>query len=256
MGTRIRLDLAVEVVRRGTLGLLTLLLLAIVSAGAAIAITHAYAGWATATQWQGIDGYLRQSTTAALSGSQVHADYLNICGSGCATWVQTGTFQGLDPLGNGNYSAVHFYYENMDACGDYYFGDKGVPPQSDYPYYLSWDGGSSYNQTCNNGDHQTAYVWDWRKGSLGATPFYVGDLGYSTGQASAATEVHDAAPINDDYYGCTSTFVCTNGSYGLHVLGASGWTGLTSALAIGPDDPPFLHTYQAYWAFRTCPASC
>lgn len=235
----------------------TLLTLSLVlSATPVLAVTRAYAGYGSNATWSGIDGYLRQSTSVPLSGTQAHVNYINVCGLNCATWVQTGTYQGLSPLGDHNYTAVHVYYENVDACGDYYFHDQGAAPSADYPYYLTWDGGSSYQQTCFDGSRHIAYLWQWRKGSVTSTPFFIGDLGFTAGQASAATEVHDGATIGTDYYGCDPNKACSSGGYGIHVFSGSSWSSLTNASAIGPYNPPYLRTFHNYWAFATCPVSC
>ena len=200
-----------------------------------------------------------------LSAEQAHVNYINICGSidafgRCITWAQTGTYQGMNPDGGTSYSTVRMFWENMTACtnsADYYFGDVGVPPTPDYPYYISWNGGSSFDKTCSNGNHVTAYTWEWRKGSFTSNPFHYGDLGHTFGFASAATEVIDLATIGTDRFGCDHNKICTNPSYGLHLYNGSTWSLMTNAVVLGgPGNPPYLHTWQNFWAFSTCPVAC
>ncbi len=224
------------------------------SSGPALAVNPNYAGWQTqAVHWHGIDGYLRQSTTVSTSG--LHAIWITICGDCFTHWVQTGTYQGVFQ-GGSSQAAVHVYYENVDACGDYYAGDKGVPPAPDYAYYLMWDGASSHNIVCQNGDHQAAYTFEYRKGSVGNTPFHYGTLPTSDGMALAKTEIQGAPPINTDYFGCDPNRACGNGSYGLHLFNGTSWLGWTGASTKSEFQPPWLHTYNNYWSFKTCPASC
>lgn len=242
--------------RLGSVALLVGALMVMSSGPVVAVITHVSAGWGTTASWKGVDGYIRQSTTTTLSGTQAHVNYINICGTNCDSWVQTGTAQGNTPLGPATYSTVQIFYENWDACDDYWFSLVGAPPTPNYPFYLSWDGGSSYNQSCNDGRHQTAYVWEWRKGSFTNAPFHYGNLGFSSGQASAATEVLDSATIGTDRFGCDHNKVCSSAAYGIHVYDGSTWSLLTAGGSIGPGNPPYRHTYQNYWAFATCPVSC
>ena len=109
-------------------------------AGSVFAVLPDYAGWQTGN-WNGIHGFLRQSTT--VSTTALHAVWITICGhNDCNKWVQTGTYQGTF-AGGSHPTQVRVYTENVDACGDYYVHDWGVPPAADTNYFISWNGASS-----------------------------------------------------------------------------------------------------------------
>jgi hypothetical protein len=225
------------------------------SIGIVSATSYAYGGYVGGA-WSGIDGYIRQSTTSTLASDQVHADWVNICGTNCSTlvWAQTGTYQGTF-RGGSSPSAVHVFYENYDSCSDYYANDLGAPASPDYPYYISWDGASSHQIVCNDGSRVGVRTYEFRKGSFSNTPFYYGNLPQTSGDIEVLTEVQNGATIGTDYFGCDANKSCGNASYGIHVLNGSTWSTLTSA-SRSHSDPPWVHTYNNYWSFATCPVSC
>jgi hypothetical protein len=225
----------------------------LISTQLSLAATPIYGGYQT-TNWKGIDGYLRQSTT--VSTTAVHFVWITICGhSDCTHWTQTGTYQG-DFAGGSSETAVHIYYENVDACGSYFKDDLGAPPSADYPYYIKRNAAGVHTIICPGGMPRSAYTYEYRKGSLANSPFFLGNLGTDDGLAMAKTEIQGSPPINTDYFGCTSTFDCSTGSFGLHLFNGTSWSLWTGSSTASHGNPPYLHTYNSFWAFRTCPNSC
>ena len=217
-----------------------------------LAAGPAYAGWQT-TYWRGVNGYLRQSTTVSTTG--LHAVWINVCPrTGCANWVQEGTYQGVF-AGGSSPSAVHIYYENVDGCGDYYRGDVGMPGSADYPYGLNYSGTVQSIQ-CGLPDHQDAFQYRYTKGGVTNTPFFLGTLPTVDGYVISSTELQGNPPINTDYFGCDPALACSQSAYGLHVYNGSSWSSWTGPSTKLEAQPPWLHTFHSFWAFKTCPASC
>jgi hypothetical protein len=215
-----------------------------------------WGGWGTnSSGFTGIDGYLWQTATSSTTG--LHAVWMNICGSPCAgtnpQWVQTGTYQGIF-AGGSSPNAPHVYMENAEPCGGYQAYDYGAPASADYAYYLTYNGSSQ--QVVTPCGQLTEYIWAYRKGSWTNPPFAYGLMTTASGPASAKTEMQNGAPEGIDYFGC-STSGCNNAGYGLH-LQVSGsfalWTSSYPASA-SQGNPPYLHTYNTYWSYWTCPTS-
>ena len=153
--------------------------------------------------------------------------------------------------------AVHVYYENVNPCGDYWAGDKGAPAFVNQAYYINYDGLGSVVVGCNNGSHRNGYSFLYRKGTFGSAPFFTGYMSGPDNYASAMTETVNNPTINTDYVGCQGPGACSISGFGIHVLTApstwNSWTGPATAIH---DNPPWLHTYNNYWSFKTCPSAC
>lgn len=224
----------------------------------AMAVAPSYAGWVTTSNWKGVAGYMRQSTTVPILSSQVHFMWLNLCASGCGQWVQTGTYQGAF-AGGTSLGSVHVYYENVDPCGSYYVDDLGAPVAADYKYFISLYSGPQ-NFTCANGVPFQGYTFAYRMGSSTSPPYFFGVMSANSGPAYGNTELQGSPlpTINTDYFGCSPTFDCNNPDYGFRLYDGT-WHTWTSSLASSfsfNGNPPYLHTYNNYWAFKTCRATC
>jgi hypothetical protein len=202
-----------------------------------------YGGWQTTGNYQGVNGYVYQALTGSTTG--MHASWINLCAyNDCAHWVQLGTYQGTMTAGV-NPSAVHVYYENVDACGDYYVDDRGAPSSANQLYWLYRYSSSSYQQTCNNGSHHTAWDFAFKMGPLVVNPFHYGTLPTSTGLALAKTELQNSPPENTDYFGCDSSHTCGSSSgYGMKLMSGGSWSTWTASSVHSNAQPPFLHTYK------------
>jgi hypothetical protein len=221
--------------------------------GSTLAADPTYGGYQTTGNWNGINGYLRQTTTASTSGA--HFQWINVCAhNDCTHWVQVGTYQGSFRGGTSS-AAVHVYYENVDACGDYYAGDKGAPPSADFPYGLAWNGQASSNISCNNGDHHTGFTFKYTKGGVSNTPFFYGTLPTKDGIIGAKTEMQSALE-STDWFGCNASGGCTTSLYGLHLLNGATWSLQTANSVASTSNPPFLHTYNSFWSYKTCATAC
>jgi hypothetical protein len=221
------------------------------------AVLPDYGGWQTTGNWKGILGYLRQSGSVPIPG-KAHFVWINLCKhNSCAEWVQTGTHQG-DFAGGNSPSAVHMFYENVDLCGAYYKADIGVPPAPDTRYLLNYDGAGAMTFSCG-GVPTTGYGYEYRTGSSTSTPFFFGVMSTSDGLALAKTEIQGSPIIGNDYFGCDPSLVCTNTAYGMRLFDGSVWSTWTPGLAASVSssaNPPYLHTFNNYWSFRTCAAAC
>ncbi len=225
-----------------------------IAAPVTLATNPRYGGYATSNYYSGVSGYIDQSVTS--STTAFHAAWITICpNSDCGHWVQIGTYQG-DFAGGSSPSAVHVYYENADACGDYHVLDKGVPNLHNYPYAVYWNGGSSRLQLCNNGDHRLAYDFAFRKGPIPNVPFAFGTIGASSGTAEALTELQNSPPEGTDWFGCDDSHLCTSSTWGMQLFTGSSWQSWTSPSTKFENLPPAVHTYHNYWSFKTCPSSC
>jgi hypothetical protein len=249
-------DDALSTSRRPRIGVLvaTVLVAFVLSAGPVAAATPVYGGWQT-TNFKGIEGYLRQNVTSSTTG--LHAVWITLCGhNSCGEWLQTGTYQGSF-AGGSSPGSVHVYYENVDPCGSYYKGDLGAPGSADYPYRISPNGGAR-SFTCPNGVPFTGYSYAYRKGSYSSTPFFYGVISTSDGLAMAKTEVQGGAPVNYDFFGCDPGLTCADGAYGIELLAGTTWRrwSATDSSTASHGNPPYLHTFQSHWSFKTCPVSC
>lgn len=173
----------------------------------------------------------------------------------CTEWVQTGTFQGVVNQFLNSPNAVHIYYENMDPCGTYYARDLGTPPSADYFYSIRYDNAGPSTFVCN-GVPFSGYTYDYTKGSS-STPFFFGVLSHSSGGTQALTERHSPSSMTYNFFGCDPGLTCANSGYGLDLYFSS-WQLWTTSIASTPTqyDPPYLHTYNSRWAFKTCPVAC
>lgn len=215
-----------------------------------------YAGWQTNSPVPGIRGYIEKNTVSGFSGSEAVFDWINLCGSPCSGWAQTGVYQGSF-AGGTSYSAVHIYYENVDPCGDYYAGDKGAPGTPFSFYGLEYGNGGRQQFSCSGGELFYGYLFNYRKGSSTATPFFHGVLSVSAGDAGAKTEVQNNPPLGTSYFGCSSATSCNSTTYALQLrTSTSTWLPWQQASTSSNDMPPFLHTYNNYWSFKTCATSC
>jgi len=214
---------------------------------------QSYGGWQD-SNWNGIDGYIRQSGTVHLN-SGLHLDWITLCQhDSCSQWTQVGTYQGY-LTGHSNPDQVHVFYENVNVCGTYSNDDLGPPPTPNYAYYLSYDGNGQTGFYCPT--HHTGYIIQYRMGSIGSNPIFNGDLSTSDGLVLAKTE-DQGALLGTDYYGCQGVELCSNGSYGLHLYTSSTgiWSGWTGGSVPSNGNPPYLHTFNNYWSFKTCPSLC
>jgi len=96
-----------------------------------------------------------------------------------------------------------------------------------------------------------------RKGSSGGTPFYYGVMSTNYGLVLAKTELQapSGTTINYAFFGCSSSS-CTDSSYGLRLYDGSSWSLWTASSTSSNANPPYLHTYNNYWSFKTCPSTC
>lgn len=219
------------------------------------ATRYYYAGEQSASiNADGIDGYIRLSTTNPLSSGQVHADWIGVCSStACGnTWAQTGEIQGWPSL-----SATYVYTETTDACGRHNILPWGTAP-ANQAYYVLYDGWS-HSETCPaDTPYAGQYVWEYEyafaKGSL-TNVYYHGDMGASQGIFAARTEIQpdQSVLLNQDFFGCSGVATCGNASYGIHYHTASGWSVWTgNGGEFPPDNPPAFKQYNANWSFETC----
>jgi hypothetical protein len=92
---------------------------------------------------------------------------------------------------------------------------------------------------------------------LSSVPFFTGTIGTSDGLVLAKTEVQGGAPISTDYFGCGgSPFHCNVTTYGMHLYNGTSWSIWSASSVSSGSNPPYLHTYENYWGYKTCPSSC
>jgi hypothetical protein len=218
----------------------------------------AYAGYGTLASHYGVKGYIWQATAPAVQSGSAKAQlsFVAICNASCTKWVQIGQYQGEFTCCT-SLATVQTYVENLDPCGEYSAQQYGIPPSPDILYKVKYDFTGSHLLLCQDGSKKTRYDFDFVEDTttLGLTGF----MPSSSGIALAETEIHNGAPITTNYFGCGPTLACNNGGNGLQLEESSnGWWLWTSGFSTGPlhDNPPYLHTFQNYWAFKTCPSSC
>lgn len=218
--------------------------------------THRWAGYEGPVAVTGIDGYIRGSGTVALPSTQFHANWINLCRSSCAQWVQLGVYQGhfgtITSL-----SQMHIYLENNWNGCFYESTDFGAPPSANYPYYISYTG-SRFVNDCPGGGYE--YEYAARKGSYTNPPIGYALMAGSSGFPFAKTELFSATsnatdvPHNTDYFGTDNNHVA-NGSYGIHLLMGGSWTSWTPTTEPGTAavnyQPPTLGSTHSYWSFAT-----
>ncbi len=185
-----------------------------------------------------------------MSGAQMHAVWINSCGSGCGTqWAQLGTFQGSVD-GHTSYNTTMIYLENGDACGHWSTPGPWALPSPDYAFYITFNG-TFYSGSCGY-----QYYYDYRKGSWTSPPFFTGNLSSPTGVIEVMAENQNSAPFGQDFFGCAPSLSCNDPGYGIHLLQStpSNWTAWTATPGSIRDYT--LKSMQSYWAFETCPAAC
>ncbi len=152
------------------------------------------------------------------------------------------------------------FMETVDVCGTYSpVVLPAAPPTINYAFYITYEGGGAHGFACPNGSHHNGYTWAYRKGSIANPPDATFGLGLSSGYVHAMTEVTgDYDKIGADYYGCDHNKVCTNPSFGLHLLSGSTWnlwTTSTPGHSVS-NQPPWLHANSNPWGFWTCKVAC
>lgn len=225
--------------------------------------TNRYAGVIAPTSkvFYGINGYIRQSGTVKVAPDLGQAAWITLCVNNCLDWVQIGTYQGYSP-GASSPSAVHMYIENnwQNSRGTcfYDFSDLGVPPQANYPYYITYTG-NSYPNDCGEGGRQ--YEYAFRIGSATAAPVGYGYLPGAGGIPISEVELHCEGsfcpPMNTDFIGTDNNHVA-NSSYGLHVKTTStgtttGWASWVSTTVPGTlwrsDGDPTYRQLAAFYSY-------
>ncbi len=200
----------------------------------------------------GIRGYLHQYTSDHVS-TGLWATWINLCAAGsCAQWAQTGTYQGSFAGGTSR-DEPHMYYENRDPCGDYVALDIGAPPSANYFYSLKWTGDDDGLVHCNNAIWNF-YTYGYKKGSSGATPFFVGHLSTPDGIAGAKTEWQADSPLAKGRFGCNGTD-CFDSAYGIEIYDTT-WHLWTGNVSTSDSQPLDLGPINNYWSFKTCPYPC
>jgi len=206
--------------------------------------------------FEGVDGYIRASTTTPITSPSHRLDWVSLCTDGCADWVQVGEGQGY--VHGGGYTfyspnTEHMYYENNGIC-NYFNLDLGAPPSANYPYYIAYDG-TRFVDACGH----TEYEFMVKVGSWSSAPVAYGSTTSYAGQPYAAEELEWASggtqpPSNTDFFG-TDDAHNASGSKALHLTNdpSGAWYAWTTAL----DPTAFMHvdsnmsyTNKAtWWAF-------
>jgi hypothetical protein len=216
-----------------------------------------YGGWYATANWQGVDGLINQTVTTTLplgTPAPHHMDWLGINNPAGTGWVQIGSYQGYVDGWSDSGSKVTIYTENADPCGYGENLEHGVPPTRDYAYYVYYDG-VNFAASCSGRE----YEFEFKAGSINNPPLDYGYMNTSSGPAEINTEIYptNTVTINTDYYGCDTTLTCTNQSWGMNLYNGTWHKFTTSYSAVLFDaNPPFVHTYNKYWSFRTCRATC
>jgi hypothetical protein len=213
-----------------------------------------YSGVVSSGIFEGIDGYIRASTTTAIDEPDHRADWINLCTDNCATWVQIGAIQGYaSDAGYTIYSptAEDMFIENQSPC--YYFNaDFGTPPTPDYPYYIAYDG----HRTVDVCGH-TVYEYAFKKGSWSSSPVGYGYLPSYAGQPFSREELEwvsgSQPPSGSDKFGCDPSFNASS-SYGIHLTNNEGstwplWTAAEDPSATGFADSNMTYSKATWWVF-------
>jgi hypothetical protein len=249
---------------RGVMALLGVGLVLILTASTTLAITRSYAGWSANADKLGIRGYIQQPDSGSVPGESV-ASWVGLCGYSCTDhayadggsgfqWVQLGMYQGTFACCD-SVSVVSQYRENVDPCGTYYSHDLTPPDQNRQWYSVRWDGHAAWPFNCPDGTRFLGYVFAYKKGSPSNDPFWYGVMATNDGRADTYTEYHDTPPQATTYFGCYSPGSCNDQAYGLEIQDQNGtwvsWQGAATSIQ-GPDNPPYRHTFNQYWSFKTC----
>lgn len=214
-----------------------------------------YAGYQTNYYYEGIDGYLRQSGTLMVPCC-LHAVFIGILAGGSSSqWIYFGTYQGYLPNSQSP-GGVDTFWEKGDQCLLYGQGSLGAPDPPSRAYYLQYDRGGFHAGPCGG-----YYSYELRIGSANNPPVKYLNTGASSGRVQANTELQGGIAVATDRYGCAPDLSCTNPSYGLHLYTGGSWPAWTSSVSTAiltppGGGPPFRHSYNTYWAFKTCPTAC
>ena len=223
-----------------------------------------YAGYHSAADKHGIRGYIQQLDSATVARDTAIFSWIGLCAYGCSEhsfsnggsgyqFVQVGMYQGYSAAGNSP-SVVSQYYENVNPCNQYFKDDLTPPDQNRQFYSLKWNGNSAGSFQCPDGTAYSGYRFEFKKGQPTNDPFFVGRMGINDGEAAAMTERHGTPIMDKAFFGCYSPGSCNNQSYGLNLTNDAGtgwvlWQGFAHSIE---DNPPYRHTYNTYWSFRTC----
>ena len=206
--------------------------------------------------FQAFEAISRRTRYRVCPGADAVFDWINICDSPCNGWVQTGVHQGAF-AGGDSYAAVHVYVENVDPCKNYYKADKGVPGTPFNFYELEYDNGGRHQFSCSEGELYYGYFYSYRKGSSTSTPFFRGVLAVSAGLGGAMTEAQNSPPLGNSYFGCSSATSCNSSTYAIQLRTlTSTWLPWQQSAEEFNSMPPYLHTYNNFWSFKTCATAC
>jgi hypothetical protein len=222
-----------------------------------------YGGWGTsAASWSGVDGYVRQSGTKPVSS--LHAVWVSLV-SPNGGWEQIGEYQG-DWAGGNSENSVSMYIEDRDdSClvsggMDYHPIPQGAPAAADQAYYVNRSASTATTHTCMNGQTSLpSWPYDFRIGTYSSKPVATGHLSVAFSWASAMTEDQNAPYLNTDYVGCDPSLTCAVAGNGLHLFDGVTWRQWDTSIPVGEQNnsyAPYLHPYQLYWSFKTCPTRC
>lgn len=219
---------------------------------------YSYAEQQSATLVGGVDGYIRGSTTVAVSGDKFRANWIDLCNSRptCTAQVQLGVTQGE------NYGAteLHIYLENIWYASTSQSSlclatshDFGVPAAANQAYYISYTGTRIATSQCG-----TTYEYKYaaRVGSFTNPPKAYAWMPGPLGAPAAATELHSgdgsSVPQNTDYFGTDDNHNAV-ASNGIHLLNSGSWDLWTSTepTSVQSDDPPTFDPIATNWAFDT-----
>lgn len=116
---------------------------------------HLYGGVAGDTSFNGVDGYIRGSTTTAVPSNKFRLNFVNLCRTGdCLQWVQLGEYQGdIGTLSSSTqlrmYIENSWYTDPTTRCL-YDSTDLGVPAEPNQAYYISYTGVSVPVNECGS----------------------------------------------------------------------------------------------------------
>lgn len=81
-------------------------------------------------------------------------------------------------------------------------------------------------------------------------------MGYAAGSILAKTEVQGNPPIGLSYFGCSPSLSCFTTDYGMRIFQNGAWNLWTVSSGSSESNPPYLHTYNNYWSYKTCGTAC
>lgn len=123
---------------------------------------------------------------------------------------------------------------------------------------VKYTGSGLHLYHCPGGIPYYAYEFQFKKGSGTSTPFIYGNMSTNDGRAYALTELHDGSSGPTAYLGCASPSNCDDPDFGIEIQAQSGAWNLCcqSAVPQGPNNPPYIRTFNTYWSFKTCHVTC